>query len=92
MYIFIHFILYFLIKIIDFYLIKFKLPFILNNYIYFNNKLRSMFSESLSSKELDLYNFNTNKVENMPGMFCMCLSLEKLDTPQISTNNAKNIV
>ena len=51
-----------------------------------------MFSESLSSKELDLYNFNTNKVENMPGMFCMCLSLEKLDTPQISTNNAKNIV
>ena len=51
-----------------------------------------MFSKCLSSKELDLYNFNTNKVENMQGMFCMCLSLEKLDTPQISTNNAKNIV
>ena len=76
MHIFVHFILYFLIKIIDFYLIKFKLPFILNNYIYFNNKLRSMFSESLSSKELDLYNFNTNKVEDMSGMLA-CVYLYK---------------
>ena len=35
-----------------------------------------MFSECLSSKELDLYNFNTNKVEDMSGMLA-CVYLYK---------------
>ena len=40
-----------------------------------------------SLKELNLSNFNTNKVTNMGGMCIRCLLLKKLNIPNFNTNN-----
>ena len=46
-----------------------------------------MFSGCSSLKELNLSNFNTNKVTNIAGMFSKCSSLIELNLPNFNTNN-----
>ena len=48
-----------------------------------------MFSNCSSLKELDLSNFNTNKVTDMSYMFYNCSSLKKLDISNFNTNKVK---
>ena len=50
-----------------------------------------MFSGCSSLKELNLNNFNTNKVTNMVGMFSYCSSLKELNINNFNTNNATDI-
>ena len=49
--------------------------------------MNHMFYECSSLKELNLTNFNTNKVSNMFGMFWGCLSLKELNLTNFNTNN-----
>ena len=46
-----------------------------------------MFSGCLSLRELNLSNFNTNKVFYMNDMFCECSSLKELNLSNFNTNN-----
>ena len=50
-----------------------------------------MFSGCSSLKELNLNNFNTNKVINMEGMFAQCSSLIELNISNFNTNNVKDM-
>ena len=54
--------------------------------------MRYMFDGCSSLKELNLNNFNTNKVTNMNFMFSDCKSLEELNITNFSIKNvtAKN--
>ena len=48
-----------------------------------------MFSSCSSLKELNLSNFNTNKVINMKYMFKYCMNLETIDISTFKTDNVK---
>ena len=50
-----------------------------------------MFYGCSSLKELNLSNFNTNKVKNMNNMFSGCLSLKNLDIYNFVVNKGANI-
>ncbi len=46
-----------------------------------------MFSECLSLKDINISNFNTNKVTNMGRMFENCPLLNKINLSNINTDN-----
>ena len=50
-----------------------------------------MFNECSSLKELNLNNFNTNRVTNMSRMFSGCSSLKELNLNNFNTNNVTNM-
>ena len=50
-----------------------------------------MFSRCSLLKELNLNNFNTNKVTNMSYMFSGCSSLKELNLNNFNTNNVTNM-
>ena len=51
----------------------------------------SMFYKCSSLKELNLSNFNTNKVTYMRYMFYGCSSLKELNLSNFNTNNVTNM-
>ena len=50
-----------------------------------------MFQKCSSITELDLSNFNTNKVKGMDNMFRRCTSLKKVDISNFNANNTYNL-
>ena len=48
-----------------------------------------MFSDCSSLTNIDLSNFNTNKVTDMSRMFYKCVSLTSLNLSNFNTNNVK---
>ena len=50
-----------------------------------------MFFRCLSLKELNVSNFNTNKVTNMDLIFSNCRSLKELNLSNFNTDNAINM-
>ena len=50
-----------------------------------------MFSSCSSLKELDLSNFNINKIKNIIGMFSFCYSLKELNLSNFNTNKIREI-
>ena len=53
--------------------------------------MTGMFSRCLSLKELNLNNFNTNKISNMISMFNGCSSLKELNLNNFNTKNITTI-
>ena len=50
-----------------------------------------MFYWCSSLKELNIDNFNTNKVTDMSGMFYYCKSLKELNLDNFNTNKVNNM-
>ena len=50
-----------------------------------------MFCGYSSLKELNLSNFNINKVKDMSWLLCGCSSLEELNLPDFSITNLSNM-
>ncbi len=53
--------------------------------------MNNMFSRCSSLTFLDLYNFNTNNVEDLRNMFYSCCSLNSLNLSNFNTNNVKDM-
>ena len=53
--------------------------------------MRSMFSECSPLKELNLYNFYTNKVSDMGYMFYGCSSLKEINLSNFNTNKVNDV-
>ena len=53
--------------------------------------MSTMFDGCSPLKELNLSNFNTNKVNDMSFMFSFCSSLEELNLSNFNTNNVTEI-
>jgi len=53
--------------------------------------MSEMFSRCSSLKQLDLSNFNTNKVTDMREMFYECKSLEELNIYNFNFDNVKDM-
>ena len=51
-----------------------------------------MFNECSSLTNINLSNFNTNKVTDMSCMFRECSSLEELNLSNFNTNNVNNMI
>ena len=51
-----------------------------------------MFWGCSSLKELNVTNFNTNKVTNMKGMFLGCSSLKELNLTNFNTDNVTDML
>ena len=51
----------------------------------------NMFNKCSSLEEINLSNFNTDKVTKMSWMFNECSSLKKLDISNFNTNNVVHI-
>ena len=49
------------------------------------------FNECSSLKNIALFNFNTNNVANMSGMFYGCSSLRNINLSNFNTNNVKDM-
>ena len=54
--------------------------------------MNSMFAYCSSLTSLNLSNFDTSKVIDMPGMFLNCSSLTSLDLSNFNTSNIKNMI
>ena len=53
--------------------------------------MSALFSGCSSLKELNLNNFNTNKVTNMGSIFSGCSSLKELNLNNFNTNKIKDM-